>query len=238
MKFVLNKNKKKNNKMPQSDQPNPANLNPYLDRSNGKRIWNDRYLNLSQARKHWQLACLALFVINFILLLLTIKLSTASTIKPFVVELSRGMPIGIAKPLEQLPSADKLIQYSINEFITSARTILGDAQAEKSLLDKTYAFSANDTLNFLRDYYTHHNPFEKAETATVSVVILNSLKIGANTWQVTWDEVEKSRNGGAICQTSRYLGTLTLLQSAPNAKFLTTNPFGIYVTALSWSKIQ
>lgn len=213
------------------------NQNPYLDRTAGKRLWNDRYLNLSKARKHWQLACLGFFILALILLLLIVKLSTSSQIKPYVVELNKGMPIGIAEAVPGEAVDEKLLRFIVSEFMTNARTILMDSDAEKHLLNKTYAFSANDTLNFLRDYYTRHNPFEKAKRTLVEVNILNTLKISQKTWQVTWDEMEKSPSGGSINE-SRYLGTLTIERGEPNTQFLTLNPFGIYVTGLSWAKIQ
>lgn len=226
--MLLNKKIKKKHK---------ENQNPYLNHS-GKRIWNDRYLNLSQARKHWQYMTIFLGTANIFLLILIFKLSTASSIRPFVVELSKGMPIGIASSKEGLPDNEKLTEYAINEFITNSRSIVGECEAQKHLLDKTYAFSANDTLNFLREYYTKHNPFEKAETVSVEVNVLNCLKIGKKMWQVTWDEIEKSKEGSSLVNESRFIGTLMIEQTEPNPKFLNINPFGIYVTKLSWTKIR
>jgi type IV secretory pathway TrbF-like protein len=215
----------------------PASQNPYVDRT-GKKIWNDRYLNLSKARQHWQVAFFSLVVVTLILLALVFRLSTQSKIKPVVVELNRGIPIRVAPITDTLPEGEKLIQFAITQFIIHARTVVSDTEAEKLLLDQTYAFSAEDTLRFLRDYYTHQNPFERASHCSVQVIILNTLKIGAKTWQVTWDEMESSKGGEGVTSQSRFLATLTAEQSEPNPTYLNDNPFGIYVTHLSWAKIQ
>lgn len=236
MKFLKQLIITKEDKQFLSTQPK-QNQNPYLDRTGGKRIWNDRYLNLAKARRHWQFACFGLFILTIILLLLVVKLSTTSQIKPYVVELNKGMPVGFAKAYEGELLDEKLIPFVISEFITNTRSIMADSDAAKQMLNKAYAFSANDTLNFLRDYYNRHNPFEKAKTSLIEVNILNTLKISQKTWQVTWDEIEKSSAGGTVGE-SRYLGTLTIERAEPNPKFLTLNPFGIYVTQLTWAKIQ
>jgi type IV secretory pathway TrbF-like protein len=231
MRFKLNVFNRKSSSAPTSQ-------NPYVNRLEGKKVWNDRYLNLSKARQHWQVAFFSLVVVTFTLLLLVFKLSTQSKIKPFVVELSSGMPIRIAPVTDSLPDSEKLTQFAIAQFIINARTVVSDTEAEKLLLDKTYAFSAEDTLRFLRDYYTHHNPFERASHGSVQVTILNTLKIGTQTWQVTWDEVESSKGGEGVMNQSRFLATLTVSQGEPNPTYLNDNPFGIYITQLSWAKIQ
>lgn len=240
-KTIFNQNKNNNQQLEQNESGDTKGFsgqNPYLDRTCGRKIWNDRYMNLSKARRHWQGAFFVLSLITLILLINIFTLSTQSKIKPVVVELNKGLPVGILPVSDNIPGRDKLTEFAINQFITNARTILSDSEAEKLLLTKTYAFSAEETLNFLRDYYNEHNPFERAGSSTVQVVILNSLKIGNQTWQVTWDEVEKSKVGEATLNQARYMATLTTQQGEPSPKFLQENPFGIYITHLAWSKIK
>jgi type IV secretion system protein TrbF len=235
---LFSRKKEKEKQQGDSERPSGANQNPHLDRTQGRRIWNDRYLNLAKARRQWQWAFAGVLFIACALLILVFKLSLQSKLIPFVVELNKGMPMGVVSVTSNLPQLDKLTQFSLTQFITNSRTILSDSEAEKMLLDKTYAFSAEDTLGFLRTYYTEHNPFERGAHTTVQIVVLNCLKMSQSTWQITWDEIEKSKNGDAVIDQSRWIATLIVQKSEPNPKFLNDNPFGIYVTQVSWAKIN
>ncbi len=211
--------------------------NPFLKGAEGRKEWNDRYMNMAKAIRNWQLAFFAAIAIAVLLTLAVVKIATASRVQPFVVETNQGMPYAI-KALPSLSASDqRIINFAINQFIINAKTIVDDTEAEKALLDKVYAYSADNTIPFLHDYYQANNPFDLADQYTVSVTIVNSMPISSHTWQVTWDETKRS-SSGTIMEVSRWMANLTYKFGEVNTKFMNDNPFGLYITQVAWSLSQ
>jgi type IV secretion system protein VirB5 len=212
--------------------------NPFISGAEGRKEWNDRYMNMAKSIKNWQLAFAAAMAMAVILAFVVAKIATESKVQPFVVETNNGMPYAL-KPMPTLSAHDqKLINFAVNQFIINAKTIISDTEAEKTLLNKVYAYSANNTINFLHDYYQTNNPFNLASQYTVSVKIINSLPISNDTWQVTWEETKRSTTGGNILGVTRWMANLTYKFGDVNPKFMNDNPFGLYITDITWSQSQ
>lgn len=217
--------------------PNMPN-NPYLIGAAGRREWNDRYMNMAKALRNWQIACAVISLFAFVQILLIAKIATEAKIKPYVVETNQGVPYSI-KEVSALSNKDQLlINYAINQFIINAKTIIADTVAEKALLDKLYAYSTGNTLNFLQDFYAKHNPFDLASEYTVSVNIINSLPISKNTWQVIWEETKHRASDGSVINATRWMGHFTYEFGEVNVRQMNNNPFGIYITSVTWSQSQ
>lgn len=213
-------------------------LNPYVKGAEGQRIWNDRYMNMSKAIRNWQLAFSYAMIVVVIMTISLARMANESKVQPFVVETSQGMPYAI-KPMEAISVKDKtLINFALDQFIMNARSVVSDTEAEKNLLNRAYAFSADETLRYLRDYYDQNNPFEKVAHTTTSVSIVNTLPLSNNTWQVTWDETERNLETGHVSGTTRWVAQLTYTLGEVNPKFINENPFGLYITQLTWAKSQ
>lgn len=210
--------------------------NPYLIGAAGKKEWNDRYRVMSDAIKNWQRVA---FICLFLVILFSgfvIKLSLSTKIQPFVVETHDGVPYAI-KPMKAISEQDqRLIGFALNQFIVNARSIVSDFDAEKEILNKVYAFSSGPTLQFLHDYYQKQDPFEQAEKQTVSITIIHTLPVSKNTWQITWDEAKHSRDSGQLLETTRWVAQVTYQLGEVNPKFINENPFGIYISNLTWSQ--
>ena len=227
----------KNEKEAEDVNRNQGLQNPYVVGAQGRREWNDRYLNLSKAIRHWQTAFASLAVLTLIMLLVIAKMATQSHIQPVVVETSQGMPVAILPVTGTLTNSATLVNFAINQFIINARTVVADTQAQKAMLDKVYAYSAENTLAFLHDYYQKNNPFELAAQHTSQVVIINTTQISAHTWQVTWDETQKNLNGDNAINITRWMANVTYRLGEVNSTHLNENPFGIYITQVSWSPL-
>jgi type IV secretory pathway TrbF-like protein len=211
--------------------------NPYVKGAEGRAEWNDRYMNMSKSIQRWQMAFFMAIMAVMVLAIVTAKIASQSKIQPFVVETNNGMPYAV-KPMVALSSQDqKLINFAVNQFIINARTVISDGEAEKTLLNKLYAYSANNTIPFLHDYYESNNPFNRAAQYTVTVSIVNSLPIGKDSWQITWDETKHSSHGDVLEKT-RWVANLKYQFGDVNPHFMTENPFGLYITDISWAQNQ
>ena len=106
--------------------------NPYVKGAEGRREWNDRYMNMSQSIRHWQMAFFIAMMVVILFGFIVTRIATESRVQPFIVETNNGMPYAI-KPMESISAQDqRLINFAVNQFIVNARTIVSDAQAEKT----------------------------------------------------------------------------------------------------------
>lgn len=210
--------------------------NPYVLGSQGRREWNDRYFNMRHNIQLWQRAFFAAMGLALVFGGILAYFASTSKITPFVVETNQGMPYAI-KPMDAWGAHDqRIINFAVNQFIINAKTIVNDSEAEKALLNKVYAFSADSTLKTLQDYYEAHDPFTEGSHFAVVVHIVNSMPISAHTFQVSWDEIRRDLTSGAVVEKSRWLANVSYKFGAVNSAFMNDNPFGIYVTQVSWSK--
>lgn len=210
--------------------------NPYTKGSEGRKEWNDRYGNLQKSNRCWQRAFFGSMLINLIFALIIAKIATQSQIKPFIVETNRGMPYAMSALQEVSTSDPRIINFAVNQYIINARSISHDTMAEKSLLNKVYAFSADQAIPFLRDYYQKNDPFRLSAQYTVTVQIINSLPLSPHTWQVTWDETQHNSLDNRVLNVTRWVAQLTYQFGKINPDFINDNPFGVYITHITWSQ--
>ncbi len=212
--------------------------NPYVKGAEGKRLWDDRYMNMKKMIRSWQSAFWCSMAVTIILALVVAKIATESRVEPFAVETNKGMPYAI-KPINVTMSANdqRLVNFAIDQFIINTRTIMSDPKGEGLMLDKAYAYAADEALSMLQEYFANTDPYKIAQKYTVSVNIVNAMPLSKNTWQITWDETQHFI-GDEPSVTTRWMANVTYRMGDINPDFVDQNPFGLYITKLSWSKTQ
>ena len=204
----------------------------------GRKEWNDRYMNMAKAIKNWQIALLISMITTILLALVVARLATESRVQPFVVETNQGMPYAIQtlnSTSFDVKNNEKIINFAANQFIVNSRTVLNDPDGEKILLNKVYAFAADNAIPYLHDYYQHQNPITESLQNTIEVNIINSMPLGKNTWQVVWDEIKRNKDGSTD-STTRWMANLTYQFGQVKTRYMNDNPFGLYITQISWSQ--
>ena len=209
--------------------------NPYLA---GRKEWDDRYYNMKKAIKNWQFAFLFVAVLAAILAITNARIATQSKIKPVAVETCQGAIMGLLPVNGSVIHIDQVVRYALDQFVINAKTVVGDALAQKALLNKVYSYSADNTILYLRDFYNKNNPFMEAEKYNAQVKIIDTIPLSNNTWQITFDEIKTDPTGISIAGTSRWVATLTYKIGEVKPAFISQNPFGIYVTQLSWAQVS
>lgn len=209
--------------------------NPYL---NARREWDERYGDLITRAKNWRIMAMAAVVVAGIAVAGVAYIGAQSKIQPFVVMVDQlGSPVAVARPAAMgKTEADERIKVAqIANWITNARTVTSDAQAQQVLVDKVYAMAGRSAAEYLNAWYKENSPF--GGDSVVSVEISSVLPQSANTYQVTWVE-SHSRQGQAVSK-ERWRALLTIGQSDELAKkpgVALWNPFGLYVKEFSWTK--
>ena len=216
----------------------PPSDNPFVAGSAGRQEWNDRYHNLSAAAQQWRFACLLALGMLLLFAILLAKLALASKVQPFIVETHEGRPYAMQTMSSLSVDDSRLINFVLNEFIVNAKTVIDSTESEQALLRKVYAFSEGDTVHFLAQFYQKNNPFLRAEQGNVAVHIVHAMPTGKQTWQLTWEETTSDTISGAVLGKSRWIGYVEYALGEVNPDHIQDNPFGLYITHVSWSETQ
>src|SRR5437879_8750895 len=123
-------------------------LNPYVE---ARREWNDRYLDLVQARRWWQLAAAAELALVGLLTGGFVALSLQHKTVPYVVEVDAlGAAVAVA-PAQAggRPTDERIVRYQLAAFVRGTRAVMTDRAAMKWSLDQIYAHARGSARAFL-----------------------------------------------------------------------------------------
>jgi type IV secretion system protein VirB5 len=202
----------------------------------GRKEWYERYQLLHKNIRHWRTAFFVSIGFSAMLTAGMVYLSCQQKVKPFVIQSNQTMPYYLQTVEEISQNDQRLINFALNQFIINARTVVRDHEAQKNLVNKVYAYAADRTLPYLTDFYQKNNPLEQSTEITVSVSILNALPLSKDTWQIVWEENKRHAENGTLISTHRWMANVTYAFGEVQEKFLHDNPFGLYITDLTWSE--
>ena len=202
-----------------------------------RREWDDRYAGLARGKRNWQLAALGLLAVDALLSAGFIRLATESRITPFVVEVDQlGQAVAFG-PAEQLRKTDeRLIRYQLNLFVRDVRSVFGDSEVQKTVVNRAYAHSKDGALGFLNAHFKRSNPFLRAAESTVAVQVQSVLRLSPTSWQVQWKETELAPAGRVLSETSWQAVLGVEIVPPETTEVLLVNPLGLYVTEINWTQ--
>lgn len=198
--------------------------------------WNDRFHGLARGKRNWQIVASALLLSNIVLAVGLAWLSTQSSVTPYVVEVDRLGQVEAFGPAEQLRKTDeRLIRYQLGMYLRDLRTVVSDAEAQKELLNRAYAFTRGPAVSFLNEHFTSDNPFAKARNERVAVEVRSILRISEHTWQLQWEETPQSLEGRQGTARGWQAVATVELDPPDTTSGILTNPLGLYVIEISWT---
>lgn len=236
--------KRRNNKA--GGDPAPANTpakkqaaeNPYLA---AQRADNDKHMDLAKAKYNWQVMAMTSLGILVFSVVGNIWQGVQSKYVPYLVEVDKLGGTVVVGPADQRNPADvkRILYHELGRFIENARTVISDRDAQKTLIDRVYAYLPNQSAArvMLTDYYRTRDPFKLAETTTVGTEINNVLELSKNTYQVEWTEQTRSLRGEKTGLAIHWKAVLTVEIHPPTKEDqIRANPVGIYVMQINWSR--
>lgn len=212
--------------------------NPYLS---AKQEWNDIFANQIIAKRNWQKFSLIQLGIILVLSMGIIRLGTKAKVIPYIVEVDKvGRAIAYA-PATQLNILDeKIIRAHLYRFLEKSRSIVRDAGAMRMNLEEGYKIvSLSVKQNILDPYYQTNNPFETAKKLSRQVIPVTFLKQSKNTYLIEWKEIDRDLDNKIIIEKQwKALVTIARLEDDTKERIKQDpfNPFGIYITSLSWDQ--
>ncbi len=216
--------------------PNKSPENPYVAQYHAaRREWNERYGDLIQAKRDWQLTAFGSLVLAALLALGLIWQGAQSRIVPYVVEVDELGHLAAVGPADRSAPADsRILRAQVASFVTSSRSVIADRTAQKRMLDQVYAFVAGAAQTFLDDYYGKRSPFDVMKDRTISVDVGPILELSDETFQVQWRETARSLEGRVVGRKT-FQGIFTVRVDPPRTE-KRTNPLGIFITHISWTE--
>jgi type IV secretory pathway TrbF-like protein len=210
-------------------------LNPYVE---ARREWNDRYLELVQARRWWQLAAAVELALLGLLTGGLVALSLQHKTVPYVVEVDAVGTATAVKPAEAAgrPTDERIVRYQLAAFVRGARAVTTDRAVMKWGLEQVYAYARGSARMFLDDHYRANNPFEIAKTYTVLPAVTSLLRLSERSWQARWTEEQRGLDGTLLGRSNWEAALAVEMVPPTTAEAIQANPFGLYVTEIRWTK--
>jgi type IV secretion system protein VirB5 len=217
-------------------------LNTQTERSvSAKEKWNELFTKPMMEKRQLLVFALGSFVMNIVLLAGYVTLSSRSQVAVWVVEVDhagKAAVTGQAKKIEL--NDDKVIRAYVCSFIEMARTVITDPEAMRVNFTKVYEMATPEVQNFLNIYYRENNPMEEARKKSRQIVPTAFLKQSDKTFIVEWKETERDLTNKVLSETQwKALITITSKEPKTNKEVMENpyNPFGIYITNISWSSV-
>lgn len=218
------------------------NLNTHPERTTSvKEKWNELFTKPMLEKRQLLVFALGSFVMNIVLLTGYVTLSNRSQVAVWVVEVDhagKAAVTGQAKKIEL--NDDKVIRAYVYSFIEMARTVITDPEAMRLNFTKVYEMATPEVQNFLNLYYRENNPMEEARKKSRQVVPTAFLKQSEKSFIVEWKETERDLTNKILNETQwKALITITTKEPKTNKEVMENpyNPFGIYITNISWSNV-
>ncbi len=213
--------------------------NPYQQ---VKQQWNEVFANALASKRNWQVMSFVQSGIILVLIFSLVNLATRSKLIPYIVEVDNlGRAVAYA-PAEQIKVLDeRVIRAYLFRFVEKSRSVITDAEAMRRNLTEAYKMVTPDVKqNVLNAHYQENNPLEIARTRSRQIIPLSCLKQSKSTFLIEWKEVDRDMSSKVI-GNKQWKALITIVRVPPDnetkMKLDPMNPFGIFITSLSWSKI-
>jgi len=208
-----------------------------------KKEFNEIYAKPIAQKRNWQIFAMIQMIVIGILIASYVNLANKSLTVPYIVEVDKFGRAQYADVASQTKIDDeRIIRAHLIGFISKARSVITDEITMKRNFEEVYKIAdTNVKNNFLDEYYRETKPFQKASKESTQIEIRSFLRQGEHNYLVEWTEVTRDLTAKRINEENwQALISITQIPYT-NAKGIEDNPlnpFGIYVTSLSWSKLK
>lgn len=162
--------------------------------------------------------------------------SARGTVVPWVVEVDKlGEARTVAPATNGFTRSDTQIAWHLAHFIEEVRAIPNDAVIVRQNWLNAYEYTTNNGATALNDYARTNDPFLKIGKEQIAVEVSSVIRASPTSFRVAW--IERRYADGTLAATERWTAILTLVMQQPRtAAKLKSNPLGIYIDAINWSK--
>jgi len=200
------------------------------------QVWDDRIGSARIQAKNWRYMAFGSLMLSAGLASALVWQSARGTVVPWVVQVDNlGQSQAVAPAASDYRPTDPQVAWHLGRFIEQVRSIPADAIIVRQNWLRAYEFTTDRGATALNDYARANDPFTKVGRNQVTVEVSSVIRASPDSFRVAW--TERHYENGQLSSTQRWTAILTIVVQPPrNAERLKSNPLGIYVNAISWSR--
>lgn len=200
------------------------------------QVWDERIGSARVQARNWRYMAFGSLILSAGFAAALVWQSAQGTVVPWVVQvdnLGRAEAAGQADP--NYRPTDPQVAWHLARFIEQVRSIPADPIIVRQNWLRAYEWTTDRGAAALNDYARANDPFTKVGKQQVSIEVSSVIRASPDSFRVAW--TEQHYEDGKLATTERWTAILTIVIQPPrDADRLKSNPLGIYVNAISWSR--
>lgn len=200
------------------------------------QVWDERIGSARVQARNWRFMAFGSLILSAGFASALVWQTARGTVVPWVVQVDRiGQAQAIAPATADYRPTDPQVAWHLARFIEQVRSIPSDPIIVRQNWLRAYEWTTDRGAAALNDYARANDPFTKVGKQQVSVEVSSVIRASPDSFRVAW--TEQHYEDGKLATTERWTAILTIVIQPPrDADRLKSNPLGIYVNAISWSR--
>lgn len=200
------------------------------------QVWDERIGSARVQARNWRYMAFGSLILSAGFASALVWQTARGTVVPWVVQVDRlGQAQAIAPATADYRPTDPQVAWHLARFIEQVRSIPSDPIIVRQNWLRAYEWTTDRGAAALNDYARANDPFTKVGKQQVSVEVSSVIRASPDSFRVAW--TEQHYEDGKLASTERWTAILTIVIQPPrDADRLKSNPLGIYVNAISWSR--
>jgi type IV secretion system protein TrbF len=211
----------------------PVPITPYQAAA---QAWDERIGSSRVQARNWRLMAFGCLGLALVMSGALAWRAGQAVVTPYVVEVDRSGEIrAVGEAVTPYRPTDAQIAFHLAHFITSVRSLATDPVIVRQSWLEAYGFTTDQGAATLNEYARANDPFAHIGQVSTAVEITSVVRASESSFQVRW--VERTYTHGSLSGTEHWTAILAIVIQPPRTEErLRSNPLGIYVNGLSWSR--
>jgi type IV secretory pathway TrbF-like protein len=200
------------------------------------QVWDDRIGSARVQARSWRYAFFGALGLSALQTGGLLWQNAKGTIVPWVVEVDKlGEARSVAPAEAGFAPTDPQIAFHLARFIEHVRALPDDPIVVRQNWLRAYDFASDRGAQALNDHARINDPFAAIGRVQVAVDVTSVIRASPSSFRVAW--IERRYQDGALAGTSRWTAILGVAVQPPrDPDALRSNPLGVFVTSINWSK--
>ncbi len=200
------------------------------------QAWDARIGSATVQARNWRLACFGSIGLSTLLAGAMIWQVSRGTITPWVVQVDKlGEAQAVAPAQRDFRPTDPQIAFHLARFIENVRSIPADPVVLRQDWLRAYDFATAKGTLALNAFARSSDPFAQVGKIQVAVDVSSVIRASDDSFRISW--TERRYQDGNLAATERWSAiATTVIQTPRTPDALRSNPLGVFVNALNWSK--
>ena len=211
----------------------PQSETPY---QKAAQVWDERIGSARVQARNWRYMAFGSLILSAGFASALVWQTARGTVVPWVVQVDRlGQAQAIAPATADYRPTDPQVAWHLARFIEQVRSIPSDPIIVRQNWLRAYEWMTDRGAAALNDYARANDPFTKVGKQQISVEVSSVIRASPDSFRIAW--TEQHYEDGKLASTERWTAILTIVLQPPrDVDRLKSNPLGIYVNAISWSR--